>query len=423
MKRHRIPKERFQPPEVDARRFKAVHHGHHEHGGDRRHIHALPSVKKIVEERQNNERHAQGIEEHQNRNRRRDDRLQTEKPDQIGNDRKDRHPGKVRELAGQFQKVSRAAGNESDRGRETRKKHHHRQQKRPGVSEEMLGAQSQNRRSRVLHTDHRHTFRADLRHKNIDEPQHAAREQSALIDLVGNFARVLKPGFAHGRNDERPEDQGHQAVQRVVTVQNALHGSHRRRCVRHGRLLRGPHRGDEGLHDEDDERQHQRRRQNLTDAIHQLRRRGRKPIHDAEKDRKENRKRYACRLGRKKRPHRDFKRNRPGARHGKAGTDREITHHGVDNAVHGVHAARQGLRITRTGKRHGNHAQKRQSHAGNAEPQKRPPDVDAGTLAHGRGENQVAGAEKEREKHETDRHIATVFGGRHKNDSLKTKIK
>ena len=219
--------------------------------------------------------------------------------------------------------------------------------------------------------------------------------------------------FAHGADGETAEDEGRNGVKRVVAVQEALNRRHEGRGVGSGRRLGFAHRSEAALHDEDRERKDEKRGQNLAHTVDKLRRRRGKPTRNDEENGEEDGHADFELRGIEEGRDADFPGNGAGSGYGKAGTDGENADVGIKGTEPGVHAAADFLqpRQTRVADRH--ERKERESDAGNAKAQNRPPDFRAGGLAHGGGENQIARAEKEREEHETDGDESCFRGGLH----------
>ena len=115
MQRHPLGKDRIQTAHGDLGGLQTVVEGHDEGKADRPGPHAAAAADCIVHERQKDKRHAQGVQEHQNRNGRDNDGLKTEQTDQVGDDRKDRYPSAVLDAAaGQTREVRGRAADETD---------------------------------------------------------------------------------------------------------------------------------------------------------------------------------------------------------------------------------------------------------------------------------------------------------------------
>ena len=359
-----------------------------------------------MKEDEGDERHAGRIDEHQHRDGRDDDRLEAEEADQVRDDREEADPGDVGELAREFKEEGRATGEQTHRRREAGKKHDHGEEHRARVTEKDLRAFSEHRSTRFLHADRGNALRADLCDENVDDREQDAGKDAGLADLRAHGLRILEADFANRADHERGEDERRNGVERVVAVKNALNSGTERILVGTGRRLEVAHRRNEGHDDENGERHEKRGRQELADAVDELRGRRREPEGDSEEDREEDGKRKGRGVSPEEGTDGDFKGDRARTWNGEAGTDRHVADHRIEKSVERVHAARHFAQIVATRIADSDNAEKRKAHARNAEAEKRPVNVCARRLPHGCRENEVAGAEKECKQHRADGDVA-----------------
>ena len=309
-----------------------------------------------MQEAQDDERNAQGVQEHQHRDGRQNDSLETKLADQERDDRKDDHPGAVLHAAlGKVHKVRGRAADKADGRGKARKEHHDRQKRGAGVAEEHLGAQSQDRGARFLHADHAHAFGADLGDEDVDKAEHGSGDHGGLQNHLGDVALLGKTRVAHDADREGRKDQRGNGVKRVVAVQNALHHGLDRGAVGLGRRLRNAHGRDQALDDENNERENEKGRENLAHAVNELARASGKPAGKAEEHREEH-----GHVGRGHRRidkghHSDFPGHGAGTGSGKARADRENADGRVERAEPGVHAVADLAQIGQTRVTHGDH--------------------------------------------------------------------
>ena len=231
-----------------------------------------------MQERKNHKRHAERIQEHQNRNGRNNDGLQTEQADEIRNHRKDDNPNTVLDAAaGQIHEVSGSTADQTDRSRQASQNHHGRQKHRTAIAEKKLGAQSKDWSTGFLNADCAHAFRADLRNENVNNAEHRSGNQRSLEHFTCNIGLLCKAGITDNPDRKRRENQGGDRVKRVVAIKDPLDNCHHRSRIGSGGSLRFAHRSDEALNNKDHQRQNQQRRKNLADTIHKLGRRRSKP--------------------------------------------------------------------------------------------------------------------------------------------------
>ena len=163
------------------------------------------------------------------------------------------------------------------------------------------------------------------------------------------------------------------------------------------------HRIQRGVADQNGNRQKQYGCQNFTDTVHQFARRHRQPIRHAEKRHAERRQPDCFLAFIQKRRNGNLKRHRRRTRHGKQRPDGQIQRDGKRYAVPGRNPGCQRLHIARTGIADGNHAQQRQTRAGQQETCHRREPAFPRLLSEISRKNQIARTEKQSEQHQTDR--------------------
>ena len=360
-----------------------------------------------MQEHQDDERNAQGVEEHQHRNRGDDDGLQPKQTNQVAHHREDEHPLVVGELLGELMKVGCRAANQANSCRQAGKDHHGRQKQGTFVAKEDLGAFGKNRSTCFLHADCGDALSSDLGNEDVDQGKKNAGNHAGLKDFRGNFCGFMDAVVVDGSDHKRSKDKRCDGVKRVVTIKNALHDGFARSCIGFARRRHLSHRSNVGLNDENDERENKCWREHFADAIDQLGGRHGKPHDQSKEDHKEDRKPHLNMFWGQEWSDGDFKSHSTRSWSGKARTNGKITDHGVKDTPVGVHAGCDRSEASRAGICNSHDAQKGKTNASDAKAKKRPPDVFAGGLSHRGRKDQVACAKEKRKEHEADWNVAS----------------
>ena len=223
-----------------------------------------------MKEDQSDQGHAERIDEHQHRNGRNDDGLQTEQADEVGNHRETDDPLHIGEFARQLHKECCAAGEQANRRGDAGKQHNRGKQVGAKAAEEDLSAFCKHRRPRILHADSGNAFRADLGNEDINQCKKQTCEHAGLHNLRGNSLRIRKADFLHRIHNQSREHKCCNGVKRVVAVKHTLECSLDRFIIGFARRLEVSHRRCKGHDDHDGQRDEQRRREELADSINKL---------------------------------------------------------------------------------------------------------------------------------------------------------